>query len=57
LGASLSDGVKFNGGILGQDGSIYCIPNGATTILSIKKNQAVPAFPLKIALSPHINKL
>lgn len=58
LGQSgMSGNGKYQGAVLAQNGKIYGIPLIAQTVLIIDKNSGVPAPPLRICLSPHINKL
>ena len=57
MGASLSGSDKWAGAVLGPDGKIYCVPRSASDILIINKHVDVTPLPLKLALSPHLNKL
>ena len=57
MGANLSGTNKWIGATLGGDGRIYCVPYDATDILIIDKHVDVASLPLKVVLSPHLNKL
>ena len=56
MGATLSGSAKWYGGVLASNGKIYCMPGYATDILVIDKNSIVPSLPIKVCLSPHLNK-